>query len=310
MKRLSHLAAYILALIISTGVYESAQARTNAAANSDIQGTWIFSFGDYYFDDSTNEVIEYELTASFSNGLLFFEEAGESILPMAATYDEATCELTFPTGRLGDFYGYGNLVQLPSFLNPSTGEFSVSQVVARYDAAKGIIEFPENSAMQWWIFDYNDSPMFAIDIYTFEGAVRKPGKKANLIVINKGMLSENQIDLSEVSRIDFRDGNAVFDNDANLTVPLSELFTVHFDEKQGTLSVGQTLAKGDVTFTYSRGALTVSGLPEGSTLSLYAISGARVMEIRNYGGEPVDLGALQPGIYIANSGHHTFKLIK
>lgn len=290
----------------------SRKAARKADQKLSIEGEWIFTLGDFFFDDSSNEIIEYELKASFyPSGYLFFEEADESILPMAAQYNDETGELSFPMGKLGDFYGYGNLVQLPSFLvDPEAKTFSYGEIKAHYDAAKGVIEFPENAAMQWWLYDYSDMPMFSLDIYTILEVRRKPTKRANSIIINKGKDSETQLSFSEFSRIDFKEGQAVFNNAENLSLPLTQLYTMHFEEKSVTTAVGENFAERQLQFNWVNNQLTVAGVPSDAPLDIYTVSGAKVFSAPRYNGETVDLGMLQPGIYIVNAGGSSFKLLK
>lgn len=283
-----------------------------ADAKKSIEGVWRFQLGDYYFDDSTMETIEYDLTATFYGDILFFEEADESILPMAAMMDQEGTTLNFVMGKLGDFYGYGNLVLVPSLYDAVNEKFTASNFSAVYDAPKGIIEFPENTAMQWWVFDYYDNPMFSIDAYTFVGPARKvsSGKTPpTKLIINKDKGNEVSVDFKDFSKIYFKDGKVIFDNENGLSFPLIDLRTMHFEAEEQTLSISSPV-DDNVRFEYGNGWIKVTGLPEGATLDIYAINGAKTLSVKAYTGEEIDISNLAAGIYIVNSGKHSFKIIK
>lgn len=281
-----------------------------ARADNSIEGIWRFRLGDYYFDDSSMGTLEYDLEASFYEDLLFFEEENDQILPMAARLDEATGELSFTAGNLGPFYDIGYLIQYPAFYNPTSGKFENGSVTATYDADAGTIEFPLNSAMQWWVFDEFMNPMFSIDAYTFEGATKISGKRGiDQIVINKGWGNSTTLNLTEFSRIDFKDGYIEFDTPDRFTLPLAELLTIHFEKSPVSSSVEVNLGS-DVRLTYGNGWLALSGLPEGSRLDIFALNGTRVKSLKRYLGEPVDISSLDEGVYIVKSGKHSFKFVK
>lgn len=291
---------------------ESRQKIRKADAKKSIEGTWHFLLGDYFFDDSSMETIEYDLQASFYGDILFFEEENESILPMAVLLDEESSTLNFKMGKLGDFYGYGNLVQVPSIYDSVSEKFTAYNFSAVYDEAKGTIDFPDNTAMQWWVFDYSDNPMFSIDAYTFVGPARKvsSGKTPpTKLVINKDRGDEMSVDFKDFSKIYFKDGKVVFDNDNGLAFPLIDLRTMHFEAEEQTLSVSSP-ADDNVKFEYGNGWIKVTGLPDGASLDMYALNGAKALSVKAYDGQQIDISELAPGIYIVHSGQHSFKIIK
>lgn len=282
-----------------------------AADASGIEGSWRFLLGDYYFEDSSQETLEYVYEASFYNNILYFEEADEAVLPMAAEFNESTGELTFSSGKFGDFYGYGILVQLPSFFDPSTGKFTVRAVTASYDASAGKITFPENSAMQWWLYDEDQNPMFSLDAYTFEGAFKLKEEKTTIsgIIINRDADNPFNLAFKDFSRIDFKDGNILFDNEEGLVIPLKDLATIHFGDIPQSSTV-QKIIDDNIRIEYRNGFLSLSGLPENSRLDIYSLSGSKVITVGAYNGEPVDINSLAKGVYVVNSGKHSFKFIK
>lgn len=290
------------------GPRKARKAQTTAS----MEGIWIFSFGDYYYEESEMRIIDGELSASFYDGILYFEDSTMEFLPMAATFDEETNTLTFNAGYFGDFGGYGILVQHPAYYDPTKQAFVQQSVIATYDPQSTAITFPENSGMTWWLYDYDyKTPIMEIWGYTFEKAIKKPAKKANQLIINKGKDNETTLNFNEFSRIDFKDGNVVFDNDDALTFPISDLYTVHFDENNEDLNTGvKTVAAGTAVLRYSAGRLAVEGLQENSRLDIYSISGARVFSAGNYNGETVDISYLPAGIYVVATPEASFKLVK
>ena len=288
---------------------KASRAVSRATATADIQGNWRFQLGDYFFDDSSNEIIEVDLQAVFYGDYLFFESADETILPMACLYDEASQTLTFVSGTLGDFYGYGTLAQMPSVYNPSTQKFTVQDIEVTFDSAEGRLVFPENAAMQWWIFDYSGSPMFSIDAYTFIGA-SKIVKKLNSLFINRDEEENFTLKFSDFSRVEFRDGNIVFDNPERLTIPLVNLKTIHFDEYTETSAIPEISLDPEVKLSYGRDWLSISGLPGPSELRFFSLKGSAVKTVRDYRGEKVDISDLGSGVYVVTAGKHSFKIVK
>ena len=276
-----------------------------------VEGTWRFSFGDYFFDDSSMETKIEDLQASFYNDILFFEAPEEDILPMAANFDGATGVLTFNSGQFGDFYNSGILVQLPSIYDPATGQFSVKSFEAQYNEEEGKIIFPENAGIQWWLYDYATTPMFALDIYTIEGAV-KVKKTINSLIINKGEEESLQIRFKDFSRIDFKNGNLVFDIAEGLSIPLTNLKTVHFDEyiEEESDGIASIELDSNVKLLYGKDWLAVTGLPASSMLNIFSLNGAKMISVAEYEGQHVDISRLNPGIYVVNSGKYSFKIVK
>lgn len=286
--------------------------RTDQTSSS-IEGEWLFSLGDYYFEDSSMQTKEVEIQASFFNHILYFETEDEDILPFAANFDENTSLLTFNSGQFGDFYGYGVLVQLPSIYNTDTQKFEVKSFQAQYIEDEGKIEFPENSAIQWWLYDYSLTPMFSLDAYTIEGAV-KITKHINSLIINKDEEESLQLKFSDFSRIDFKDGYLVFDNQEELSIPLSSLLTIHFGEYVEDdiedAGVESVELDQDVNLLYGNGWLAVTGLASGVSLEIYSVNGSKVKAVKDYTGEKIDIRDLDRGVFIINSGKYSFKIVK
>lgn len=288
-----------------------------ATAPSPLEGTWRFTFGDYYYEESEMASVEGEYEAGFYNGNLYFEDSSMEFLPMAASFNADTNQLTFNAGYFGDFGGYGILVQHPATSYDETNHrFVHGPLTATFDPEARTITFPANSGMTWWLYDYDyQTPIMEIWGYTFEGAVKvadievDPPYAAHKLIINKGTDSERTISFADFNRIDFREGNAVFNTEDGLTIPLADLATIHFDETGETLSV-ESPVEELVRINYQSGQFWVSGLDAETPLHVYALNGAKVITISNYAGEPVDVSALPQGVYVVSAGRHSFKIIK
>lgn len=303
-----------------TGIADYSAAYNHKVRKADglssLEGTWRFTFGDYYYEESEMATVEGEYEAGFYNGFLYFEDDSMEFLPMAASFNEETNQLTFNAGYFGDFGGYGILVQHPSVYDADNHRFVHQSITATFDPETKKITFPANSGMNWWLYDYDyQTPIIEIWGYTFEGAVKVSDAdfeypySAHQIVINKGSDNEMTIKFSDFTRIDFKDGNMILDTEDGLAIPLVDLATIHFEENNKTLSVASPVEEA-VTLNYQNGSLWISGLTEAAPLNIYSLNGAKVVSISAYDGQPVDVSSLSPGVYVVNSGRHSFKIIK
>ncbi|MCH5230600.1 MAG: T9SS type A sorting domain-containing protein, partial [Muribaculaceae bacterium] len=206
----------------------------------------------------------------------------------------------------------------------STQQFSVKSFQAQYNEEEGEILFPDNAGMQWWLYDYSLEPMFPLDMYTIEGAV-KVKKTINSLIINKGEEGSLQIKFQDFSRIDFKNGNLVFDTDDGLSIPLANLKTVHFDEYFEEDKVGDGDENGDdnasdsiasieldskVRLLYGKDWLAITGLQPGSSVNIFSLNGAKVISEKDYESQQIDISKLAPGVYVVNSGEYSFKIVK
>lgn len=74
-----------------------------------IEGTWTFTFGDYYFQSSVGGEIQGDFVATLEGTQVTFEDPEGNFLPFVAEFDEEEGELTFGVqllGRSGTYYVY------------------------------------------------------------------------------------------------------------------------------------------------------------------------------------------------------------
>ena len=152
-------------------------------------------------------------------------------------------------------------------------------------------------------------PDIGYDAFAIFGVSRKEANAANQLIVNKGREDEKSLMFNEFSDIEFRLDNIMFNNTDLLTIPISSLYTIHFEEKASQAAV-ESVETSPVQFIYNGTMLSVTGLPENSSLEIYAVSGIRMMSLGRYNGEPISLRDLPAGIYVANSAGHYFKFIK
>lgn len=141
------------------------------AADGTIEGTWVFSMGDYYFQTSTNSSLEVEFEATLEGTDVWFEDPTNEELPFVATYNEATGTLTFDRvllGSTGTYYIY----QQPFVY---AGGLNSQSIVGVYDAAAGEIVFDADNGIAWEAYsDQAGTGARAgyFSIYDLEGAER------------------------------------------------------------------------------------------------------------------------------------------
>lgn len=126
------------------------------------------------------------------------------------------------------------------------------------------------------------------------------------VVINKGEAGDRVVDFKDFSRIDFKDGSLVFDTPDLLTVPLSEVATIHFEE--GYLGQRELDLPG-AKVCISKDALSLEGCKPEITVDIYSVSGAKALSVPNYSGGKIDISGLDKGIYIVKAGDDVFKVV-
>lgn len=283
-----------------------------------LEGTWKFVLGDYWYEESSMSSIECDYEVTDEGSFFYFDPIDAEGLPMGVLFDSESNILTLTAGTLGDFNGYGILVQRPSFYDHDLGRFVPSVVTASFDPETMSISFPADSGVEWWLYDYeNQTPITEIYGYTFEGATKikdaDPGEEipeiSYNIVINKYGENPVTLRLGDFSTIHFVEGNVVFDTADGFSIPLAELATIHVEENDELLSV-ESPVDASVRLNYLNGNFSIVGLPEDSTLSVYALSGAKVISVTNYNGQSIDISSLPGGVYIIHSAPYSFKVVK
>lgn len=127
------------------GTHKMLGAR-KADSNTSIEGTWTFSLGDYYLQNSTLSIIEVDFEATLNGTQVMFSDPTGGELPFMATYNSNTNELTFSAtylGTSGQYYVY----QEPFVYNWDTEDLDVQDIKATYTGSN--INFSEDNGISW-----------------------------------------------------------------------------------------------------------------------------------------------------------------
>lgn len=130
------------------------------ASSPGIEGNWIITLGDYYYDIYSIGAYDVLYKATIEDGLVWFKDPTNYEYPFVALYDEGTGLLTFQRIMVETGYNdYGNfptyLFQEPYIYNETSKKFDSQNFTAQYDAQKGLITFADNCGIEW--NDYKDS---------------------------------------------------------------------------------------------------------------------------------------------------------
>ena len=145
---------------VSTGV------KSKAVAAADLEGTWIFTLGDFYFQSSIQGYFEAEFEAFVTevNGEyeVYFEDPTNAEWPFAGYYDAATSTITFPPLILGtttiDQAGTkAFVVQEPYLWDNNVGFDYVDEIVATVSEDGKSIVFDADNGLNWGAYEYLDN---------------------------------------------------------------------------------------------------------------------------------------------------------
>ena len=140
------LAGYFYIYDIIAGTLESGNT---GGSTTSIEGTWEFTVGDYYFENSVGETILFFEASFKENGMLFFEDPTGFQLPFVAQYNAASNILTFPYILLGTANQY-YVTQEPFFYNVNENKM---QMIESFDGQfipeEGRIKFPLDYGLAW-----------------------------------------------------------------------------------------------------------------------------------------------------------------
>lgn len=133
---------------------------------------------------------------------------------------------------------------------------------------------------------------------------------AQSLVINKTEGNPVELNLDNLKKVSFSDGNlvATFNDGTNDSYPLSEVSRLVFS---GTTGVGVVEAMdGKLAYSAGRG-LAVIANSQGSKLMVYNLSGSLVLQkVISSQVETVDLNGLQKGLYLLKLEGKTIKIVR
>ena len=173
-----------------------------AADPESLEGTWTFLLGDYYFQTSTGETIEYDFVASFDDeGNIWFEDPMQYELPFYASFDAEKSTLTFSEGLVGQVSLQGGgtyyCFQSPFVYNYDTEDLDDQDIVADYDASAGELVFDPDNGIAWLGCTSDNIATAAgyFSIYDLEGAYSENGGEdtGEWTALGTGQFVENMI---------------------------------------------------------------------------------------------------------------------
>lgn len=159
-----------------------------ADSNPTIEGTWTFSLGDYYFQTSTNSIIEVDFEATLNGTQVVFNDPAGEELPFTANFNSNTNELTFSTTYLGQSSPY-YIYQEPFVYNWDTHDLDVQTIKATFTGTN--INFSEDNGISWAAYSDQNGTAFAgyFSIYDLVGAE----KAVEWILMEDATFNENLI---------------------------------------------------------------------------------------------------------------------
>lgn len=175
---------------------KNAKVRSIRKADSEasIEGSWIFTMGDYYFQSSVG-IIDIEYVATLDGDELWFEDPTNQELPFVAEYDAASGTLTFGEYYLG-FDGRYYIYQMPYVYDYSAGGRVLAEsIVGIFDASRGYITFTDpngDPGLQWAAFASQNpagTPLGYFGIYDFVQAE----KDVDWVEMEEGSFNDNMI---------------------------------------------------------------------------------------------------------------------
>lgn len=176
---------------------KNAKVRSIRKADSEasIEGTWIFTMGDYYFQSSAGGNIEIEYVATLDGDELWFEDPTDEELPFVAEYDAASGQLTFGEYYLG-FDGRYYIYQMPYVYDYSAGGRVLAEsIVGIFDASRGYITFTDpngDPGLQWAAFSSQNPAGNPLGYFGIYDLVRAE-KAAEWIEMEEGSFNDNII---------------------------------------------------------------------------------------------------------------------
>ena len=151
----------------SIDMLKTKDSKATRAGEADIEGTWVFTVGDWYFQNSVLGAIEIEYEASYvtdrntGEKLVCFEDPTQYEWPFYASFDEATGILTFSPRYIGRVTAQDGstayIAQDPFYYdeNAKTDDEVLRKqaIEAVYDATDGSITFGMDYGISWPVFE-------------------------------------------------------------------------------------------------------------------------------------------------------------
>ena len=171
----------------------SSRADGDATANASISGQYLMYLGDYYTD---NGLGEFELSAVIQQlGDKIVISCNYFVQPVTAKYEEATGKITFVQEKFGEIQLQGGTTAYYRF-EPFSWDTTNNKVISGdydvyYDAANGVIEFPEDHGFSWAAYKDNRYMLSLgylriFDVFDFEDA-------AHWNYLGNGVFTDNAV---------------------------------------------------------------------------------------------------------------------
>jgi len=131
----------------------ASKAAAKAAESESIEGNWVFILGDYYKGEDSQGAIQVTFKATYSNGLVMFEDPNQEFLPFIASLNETTGILTIAKTLIGQVNTTTGATyycqQEPFEWNNTTESLDYKEFTGQYDAANGTISFADDLGLDW-----------------------------------------------------------------------------------------------------------------------------------------------------------------
>ncbi|MCH5236561.1 MAG: hypothetical protein J1E95_02035 [Muribaculaceae bacterium] len=153
------------------------------SVSGDIEGTWEFEFGDYYFEDSVGYfTLQYE--AVLQNGNIIFQDPSQLNPPFVGSFNSNTNIMSFERLYLGVMSPYYLFMEPYLYDSDEDGLVATTSFTGIFDPESNTIEFPEEGGLIWAAYSNQSGSsnelVSYLAIYDFLGASK--------------VISENDID--------------------------------------------------------------------------------------------------------------------
>lgn len=119
-------------------------------ATEEISGTWTFTVGDYYFEDSSGEYIDIVYEATVDGNEVTFSDPTGNRYPLKAIFDSSKQTFTFERTLLGQENGDDLYLQPCSYDYTANKLVPVDAIVAPYYSNIGVMSFDFEACTMTW----------------------------------------------------------------------------------------------------------------------------------------------------------------
>lgn len=131
------------------------------------------------------------------------------------------------------------------------------------------------------------------------------------LVINKGLDGQQTFLFSDIERIQFVDGGLqVRGLESTHELSFADVATIHFDMLGEVSGVDDVLSDSVLRIVSHGNSITIAGCTDVVAVSIYTVSGLKMLSIPAYDGVGIDVSSLASGLYIVTVGNQSLKFVK